>query len=143
MQKFTDAEYIRAFQEAVPNAFASLIMEYNFSLTDVNVYTCDLTSGQCVLLVGRDYTGVGASIKPLRADQIPKPRPPVPVACTIHEIINYLHPNLHLVYGNYKTPDEILPACERLAGYVQQYCKPMLEGDFSIWPKLLERRGKG
>ena len=143
MPKIPDAEYIQMFHEAVPKAFASLIKDYNFTVREMNPHRCELVSQDCVLFIGRDYNGIGASIKPMRTEQMPKPRPGVPIACSIYEIINYVYPDLQLVYGNFNSLEGVLPACERVAGYVRQYCKPMLEGDFSIWPKLLERRGKG
>ena len=142
MAKRTDNEYTRAFQEAVLKAFAPLIAEYNLSLKHLESGNIELISEQCVLLVGRDYRDIGIGIRPIRADQVPKPRPGIPITCSLYEIIRYLNPDIQIQYGYFDTPAGMLPACELLAGYVRQYCKPMLGGDFSLWPKLLERRGK-
>ena len=128
-----------AFQEAVPKAFASLMTTYNFSLGQLDLWVIELTSPQCVLIIDRDQLSVGISIRPARADQVPKPRPGVPRAFSLHWIVGYLHPDVKLDNGYARTPEQLRSAIDRLAVYVQQYCGPMLEGDFSIWPKLVER----
>ena len=140
MARYSQTKYERTFKEAVPKSFASLITGYGFSLTQTENWKFELTSQQCVLEIYLDRTDVLVFAKPVRIEQVPKPRVGIPMSFNIKEVINYLYPDVGFEYKRISTPEDIQPESDRLVELLRQYCTSILQGDFSIWPKLLERR---
>jgi hypothetical protein len=139
-QKTKPDPYLLAYQEAVPKAYASIINDYNFSLSQTSTESFELRSEVCLISINLDRESVGSNIKPVRIEQVPKAQYYSTIG--LGKLINFLDPEANFEYRPCPTPEKLREEIDRLARLTSQYCTPMMEGDFSKWLKLKETQLK-
>jgi len=136
-----EISYESAFEDAVPQSFASIVSYFGFSVTRVKEWMYELRSQNCLVEIFLDRQQVLVDVKPVRPDQVTNGRHFRGLGLGI--IINCLDPSVRFRYRSIAEPERTVQETDRLAALLRQYCSPMLEGDFSELPKLMECREKG
>lgn len=135
-QKFKPNPYWLAFQEAVPKSFASIIANYDFLLTQPSEGVFELRSDVCLITISLDRQSILGNVKPARIEQVPKAQ--YYSSIDLGTFIDFLAPEANFEYRFCRKPEEISEEVDRLARLIQQYCTPIMKGDFSDWVRLKE-----
>ena len=135
--------FLETFKEAVPELYASIINDYNFSIIFDPEWeeSFELRSDDCLISIYLDRdNSISSDIKPARKEQVPK----VQYYSTIGlgQLINFLDPEAKFKYGVCPTPERLREEIQRFAELTRQYCTPMMEGDFTKWLELKEKHLK-
>lgn len=132
--------YEDAFAAAVPTSFASLMADFGLTLTRVNEWMFELRSQHCLVILFLERQQVLVDVKPVRLAQVPNGR--YFRGLDLGIMINCLDPKVKFRYRSFEA-EQLKQETDRLAEHLRQYCTPLLSGNFSDWPKLVECQETG
>lgn len=135
-----ETSYENAFAAAVPTSFASIMADFGLTLTRVNEWMLELKSQHCLVILFLERQQVFVDVKPVRLDQVPSGRYFRGLDLSI--MISCLDPKTKFKYRSIEA-ENMNQEIDRLAEHLRQYCTPLLSGNFSDWPKLVECQEKG
>lgn len=130
-----------SFVELAFKAFNYLLTDFSFSLTEKSSDSVKFTSKHCYVVVYLERSVVELEVGALM--DIPELKAGMSKEFSLQEILNFLVPQMNFKYfipNTIQDPPEIERELTRLSNLFLKYCRPIIEGNLSIWPELNKYR---
>ena len=123
------------FRETVPVAFSFLATEYGFALAQENECLFTARSRQCLVRIYLEWGDIAVSLQPSDVHQVQSPYTSAR-ELGLAIILACLDAKIEWPSGLVTKPEELTTRIHQLATLLQTHCVPLLQGNFSDWPRF-------
>lgn len=123
--------------EKIIDSFKFLIKDYNYSVEEIEDDSVMFKSTKCKVQVYLDR-GPTVELRVIGLGEIPGIKAGMSKEFNLEEILYFTNPELRFRYVI--NARNLEAEIDKIANYFFVYCKPIIEGDLSIWVDLNKQR---